>query len=318
MRNYLFLFFTILLLSCEDTNKLEAEIEAIPMEVNILRFDKEFAAVDASNLEALKRKYPVFFPEQFHDSIWLGRINDTLQQELNNEVLTKFPSEEFLEDQIVPLFQHLKYYFPTFEAPTVVTVTSDVDYQNKVIIADSLLVLSLDTYLGTDHEFYQGIKKYIAQNLKESQVAPDIAEAYARQLIPPPRTRDLLSQMMYYGKELYLKDLLLPQVKDSEKIGYTEEQLQWASENEIDMWRYFIENEMLFSTNDKLAARFIHPAPFSKFYLEIDNESPGMIGRYLGWQIVRSYMNNNDVSLEALLQLSAKEIYTHSKYKPAK
>lgn len=318
MRYYFFLFFTILLMGCEDTSKLEAEIEAIPMEVEILRFDKEFAAVNASNLEALKKKYPVFFPEQFHDSIWLGRLTDTLQQELNNEVLKKFPSEDLLEDQIEPLFQHLKYYFPTFEPPTVVTVTSDVDYQNKVIIADSLLVLSLDTYLGADHEFYGGIKRYIAQNLKESQIAPDIAEAYARQLIPPPRTRDLLSQMIYYGKELYLKDLLLPKVKDSEKIGYTEEQLLWALENEIDMWRYFIENEMLFSTNDKLAARFINPAPFSKFYLEIDNESPGMIGRYLGWQIVRSYMKNNDVSLDELLQLSANEIYTNSKYKPAK
>lgn len=318
MRYYFFLFFTILLMGCEDTSKLEAEIEAIPMEVEILRFDKEFAAVNASNLEALKKKYPVFFPEQFHDSIWLGRLTDTLQQELNNEVLKKFPSEDLLEDQIEPLFQHLKYYFPTFEPPTVVTVTSDVDYQNKVIIADSLLVLSLDTYLGADHEFYGGIKRYIAQNLKESQIAPDIAEAYARQLIPPPRTRDLLSQMIYYGKELYLNDLLLPKVKDSEKIGYTEEQLLWALENEIDMWRYFIENEMLFSTNDKLAARFINPAPFSKFYLEIDNESPGMIGRYLGWQIVRSYMKNNDVSLDELLQLSANEIYTNSKYKPAK
>ena len=36
---------------------------------------------------------------------------------------------------------------------------------------------------------------------------------------------------------------------------------------------------------------FFDASPFSKFYLEIDNQSPGRIGRWIGWQIVRSYMN---------------------------
>ena len=73
-------------------------------------------------------------------------------------------------------------------------------------------------------------------------------------------------------------------------------------------------------TNDdpKLIPRFISPAPFSKFYLEIDNESPGRVGAWIGWQIVRSYMKNNEVSLPQLLHTSAKEIFEKSKYKPKK
>tara|TARA_R100001480_G_scaffold47510_2_gene60588 strand:- start:96 stop:677 length:582 start_codon:yes stop_codon:yes gene_type:complete len=193
-----------------------------------------------------------------------------------------------------------------------------VDYNNKVILSDSLLILSLDNYLGTEHEFYGGIKKYIAQNLKESQLAPDVAEAYARQLVSKPRQRSLLAQMIFFGKELYLKDLWLPNTSDAEKIGYTEEQLAWATENEAEMWRYFVENEILYSTDAKLPARFISPAPFSKFYLEIDNESPGMIGRYLGWQIVRAYMKNNEVTVEQLLVKNANDLFTESKYKPKK
>ena len=86
----------------------------------------------------------------------------------------------------------------------------------------------------------------------------------------------------------------------------------------MDMWRYFIENELLFSTDAKLPPRFINEAPFSKFYLEIDNESPGMIGRYLGWQIVRSYMKNNDISVTQLMIQTPEEVYNNSKYKPAK
>ncbi len=124
--------------------------------------------------------------------------------------------------------------------------------------------------------------------------------------------------MVYFGKELYLKDLWLPTTSDAEKIGYTEAQLEWAKANEADMWRYFVERELLYSTSAKLPIQFINPAPFSKFYLEIDNESPGMVGRYLGWQIVRSYMENNNASLEALFTMKAEELFEKSKYKPAK
>ena len=310
----LFIFFTIV--SCSDKSAVEKEIDKIPMDVRIERFDKEFASASIEDLPGLKKKFPAFFPEQFHDSIWVGRMRDTLQQQLNREVLKVFPDNEKIEAVLYPLFQHIAYYFPEFEEPVTVTVTSDVDYQNKVIVADSLLVIGLDTYLGSEHEFYEGIKRYVAKNLKPSQLGPDVAEAYARQLIAIPRQRNLLSQMIYYGKELYLKDLWLPGISDAEKIGYTEEEMAWAVENEEEIWRYFIENELLFSSDPKLPGRFINAAPFSKFYLEIDNESPGMIGRFIGWQIVRAYMDRTDVTVPQLMIKSTDEIYTNSKYKP--
>ena len=124
--------------------------------------------------------------------------------------------------------------------------------------------------------------------------------------------------MLYEGKLLYLKDLTLPTYKDEDKIGYTKEQLDWAATNEADIWKFFIEGNILYSTDNKLASRFINPAPFSKFYLEIDNESPGRIGSYLGWQIVRSFMKNNNIPLEDMLQMDAAKIFNMSKYKPKK
>jgi gliding motility-associated lipoprotein GldB len=288
------------------------------MEVKIIRFDKEFAQASQSNLKALKSKYPIFFPTQFHDSIWLQKMEDTLQGQLNEEVVKRFPTEEKLEPELRSIFQHIKYYFPQFVTPTVVTTTSDVDYQNKIILSDSLLIIAVDTYLGSDHPFYRGIKKYISQNLNESQLAPDIAAAYAQQLIIQPQQRSLLAQMVFYGKELYLKDIWLPNSSDAEKIGYTEAQFTWAIENESEMWRYFVEKEILFSTNTKLPAQFINPAPFSKFYLEIDNESPGMVGRFLGWQIVKSYMKNNESSVQQLMIKNAEALFNESKYKPSR
>ena len=81
---------------------------------------------------------------------------------------------------------------------------------------------------------------------------------------------------------------------------------------------FFLENKLLFDANPKNEQRFIYPAPFSKFYLEIDNETPGRVGQWLGWQIVRSYMQNNEVPVTQLLKMDAKEIFEKSKYKPKK
>jgi gliding motility-associated lipoprotein GldB len=318
MKYILLVISVFFLFSCDEKSAIEKEVEKIPMEIKVMRLDQEFGQATPATLASLKQKYPVFFPEQFHDSVWIGNMNDTLQQQLVKEITEVFPSNEKIEEQVLPLFQHLKYYFPEFKEPTIVGVTSDVDYQHKVIVADTLLVLALDTYLGKDHEFYVNIKKYIAKNLEPSQLAPDIAQAYAQQLVSKPQQRTLLAQMVYFGKQMYLKDVLLPQVSDAEKMGYTQEEMQWAEDNEEEMWRYFIEKELLYSTDPKLAPRFIMDAPFSKFYLEIDNDSPGRIGQYLGWQMVRAYMENNDITVPELLSKNAAEIFKNSKYKPTK
>ena len=91
-----------------------------------------------------------------------------------------------------------------------------------------------------------------------------------------------------------------------------------GKENEYFVWTYFIENNILFNPDNNLESRFINDSPFSRFYLEIDNESSEMIGKYIGWQIVKSYMKNNDTSLKNMLNKSPIDIYNNSKYKPQK
>jgi len=318
MKFFVLVILGTFLFSCNSKSEVENEIEKIPINIEILRFDKEFAAATPEALPGLKAEFPAFFPKQYNDSIWIKKLNDTLQDQLEAEVVKTFPKEDALEEVLVPLFQHIKYYFPKFTTPLVVATTSDVDYRNKVILAENMLVIGLDNYLGSDHPFYEGIDKYISKEMKPSQIGPDVAETYARQYIKPPNQAIFLGQIIYFGKKLYLKDLWLPDATDAEKIGYTEEEFQWAEGNEEYMWRYFIERELLYSTDPKLGARFISPAPFSKFYLEIDNESPGMLGRYLGWKIVRAYMENNNTDVQRLMIMDAEEIFKNSKYKPKK
>jgi len=318
MKNTLIVFLLALIFtSCDKKSKIEKQVEAIPVEIKVARFDKAFFETPTNDLTKLKQQFPGFFPPQVEDSVWTNKMNNPLWRELYSEVQKKYSNFEPEKQKIATLFKHIKYYFPLTKTPKVITLIYEMDFNTKAIYADSLVLISLEMYLGKNHKFYE-FPDYQKQNFEPNQILPDIVSSFSATKIPNPTDKTLLSQMVFAGKELYLKDVLLPGYADNEKIGYTPEQLLFCNENESYVWRYFIEEKLLYSTDSKLGNRFINPAPFSKFYLEIDNETPGRIGTWIGWQIVRAYMKNNSVSVQQMLTLDATEIFNKSKYKPKK
>ena len=320
MKKFLLLLFVgFAVFSCKKEDKVEKEIAEIPIDFQIERFDRIFSETTVETLNKTKKEYPFMFAKKYPDSFWIAKIQDTLQQELSKETLKAFPKLDDEKEEIKKLFQHLKYYFKEFRTPRVITVTSSVDYRNKSIVTDSIVLISLDTYLGEGHHFYEGIHKYIRGNFEKEEIVVDMAAAYAETFIFQSERKTLLDEMIFHGKILYFEDKVIPFKSDAEKMGYTQDQIDWAMANEEPIWRYFIERELLFSTDAKLPSRFINPAPFSKFYLEeIDKESPGRIGAYLGWQIVRSYMENNETSFKNMLIMEPEEIFNNAKFKPRK
>ena len=308
----------VILFACNNDNRNEEEIAQIPVDIKVERFDQQFAEARPEDLPSLKRHFPYLFPKQYPDSVWIEKMQDTIQLELNEAVAEQFPDFEETEEELADLFRHIKFYFPQTKIPKVVTLTSDVDYRNQVVWADSLLLISIDTYLGEEHPLYTGVQDYIKKQFRKEQIVPDVATSFGEKIIAKDNSRSFLSDMIYFGKLLYLKDVLIPFKTDSEKIGYTEEELDWAKSNEDQIWRYFVEGELLYSSDSDLATRFLYPAPFSKFYLELDNEAPARLGQFLGWQIVRQYMEKNEVSLQEMLEKNAEIIFKESKYKPKK
>ena len=320
MQKHLFIFLMsiFLVFSCITRDKDTENIAKINIDLKVKRFDREFAKAKPSDLPMLKEAFPYLFPVQYSDSIWIAKMENGLQKELETEVDKVFPDFNKEYNDLELLFKHIKYYFPKYTVPTVVTVISEVDYNNRVILADSLLLIGIDNYLGEYHRFYQNIYKYISTGFNKKFLISDVAGSFAKRVVPRPRDRNFLSQLIYYGRELYVKDKLIPFNTDAQKIGYSLEQMDWAEANEEQIWRYFVSNELLYSTDNKLSQRFLDLVPFSKFNLELDMESPGRIGRYMGWQIVRAFMDKNKPTLQQMLNLSEEEIFKRSNYKPNK
>ncbi|NND51481.1 MAG: gliding motility lipoprotein GldB [Flavobacteriaceae bacterium] len=314
----IYFLISLVFISCKTDSKIDNEIALINADFEVERFDQIFMETSPENLPELKADYPFMFSRNFNDSVWIRRMQDSLQIELKDEVQATFGNFETEYSEIELLFKHLKYHFKEFKIPRVITVTSDVDYRNKVIATDSIVLLALDNYLGSEHKFYDGIQQYLKLNFRKEMLVSDMAEAYASNYIYQSNSRTFLDDMIYSGKLLYFKDVIIPFKSDAIKIGYREDQLEWAQANESYIWRYFVEKELLYSTDPKLAARFINPAPFSKFNLELDRESPGRLGQYIGWQIVRAYMENTDSPLKQLLTANAEDIFKNSRFKPRK
>jgi len=318
MRKILALVTLILIgFSCknEESNKLSVDVSNIEANVEIERFDIDFYNTKPSELSKTKEKYPMFFPSQ-PDSVWVNKINNKDEQELFAETQKVFSEINKEKEELTSLFKHVKYYNPKFVSPKVITMLTNIDYNNRIVYTDSLLLISLDSYLGKEHEFYNDYPAYVKQNNTKEHIVVDVAKAIVGKQMLPSMARSFIDKMIYRGKKMYLLDAYLPNTSDALKIGYSQIKLDWAERNEEQIWMYFIEKDLLYSTSKDVDKRFLDLAPFSKFYMEEDSQSPGRIGEWIGWQIVRSYMQKNDVSLHQLLQTSEDEIFKKSGYKP--
>ena len=316
-------YFTVLMVlclffSCSDKNVSKIDVSKINTNFSINRYDVDFYTSTINTLPKVKEKYPYLFPIEFTDSIALEKMKDKQEQELFAETQKIYKDFSSSENHLKLLFKHIKYYNPQFEAPKVVTMLSNIDYESRAIYADSLMLISLDVYLGKEHLFYADYPKYIKQNNTKEHIVVDVANAIIDKQIYPSKKRRFIDKMIHQGKKMYLLNLYLPQVSNQQKIGYSQEKYNWAKTNEEQTWMYFIDRKLLFSTDTKLNQRFLENAPFSKFYLEQDSLSPGRIGVWMGWQIVNSFMQNNDVSLQELLKMDEEIIFKKSKYKPKK
>lgn len=304
--------------SCSKERQNTPDLSGISSDPEIIRFEQLFYESSGDELPDLQSQFPYLFPEGNTDSVWVSKIEDEDERYLYTETQKQYADFSDQRIRLESLFNHMKYYFPSFDEPRIITMVTQVDYNNKVLYADSLLFIGLDLYLGEDHEVYADFPVYVKQNFHKDHLIVDVANAMISPLLRPTADNSFVSRMVQEGKRLEILSLLLPDVSREEIIGYTTEQWSWAASSESNIWKYFVQNELLYSTDPELSRRFIEEAPFSKFYLEVDRESPGRIGSWFGWRIAEAYWSNADPGIRELITLENEELFKRSKYKPAK
>ena len=299
------------------------EIDHDPLKEEITITDVSGAYFDPSKTnETLRGQFPDFF-QASSDSLLSTRRSDSLGLSLQRDVEKTFPKEAAIKDSLKDIFARLKHFYPNFTVPKVYLFTGELSYEYPVayFAETSDMVIGPDWFLGEKHPAYQALSvpDYFRIQMNPGNFRSKVVESIARQMVPYDiRKRKFIERMIYEGKLLVIQDALLPDTSDAFKIGYTQDEIDWAVTNAPQIYVYFTEEQLFFSDDKRLNQRFLDPAPFSKFFSENDTKSPGRIAAWMGWQICRSYLDKNkDLSLqEFLMEPDLVKIFNNSGYKP--
>ena len=325
------------LYSCKSCNNKPNKIIAPEIKkedsvkISIKRYEKALFSVDTKNLKSgLKRllpEYCFFIPENSLDDT-LGLIQmkkfleDPFIQKLYKDCIKSYPDLNGLENQLGKAFTYYKHYYPEKRIPQTFSCISGLYFEEPIRFADSVLIISLDMYMGTDYKYYKQMLSYvpiyIQKRFRKEYILTDCMRSISKTLIDNSKeNKKLLDYMIYEGKVQYFIDAMLPETPDSLKIYYSAKQLDWCDKNESSMWTFLIDKKLLYSSENNIVSKLCTDGPFTALF---SKQSPSRVGYWLGWQIVRSYMENNKkVSMRDMFKnQDAQEILEKSKYKPKK
>lgn len=312
----------------ENTISTQPDSEVSENQIAVKRYEKELFLLDKTHLKSSMAKlypeYAFFMGNQWQDTMNVLRIynflNDPNVKELYEITMNKYPDVEFLEKGLNDAFRIYQNEYPGKKIPQVFTYVSGLDVENPVYFFDTAMAIGLDLFLGADVQAYlkAGIPKYKISNFTKDNILPQCMLSVSDYIIRVDGQKNtLLDQMILAGKALYFLDVTLPEVKDEFKIGYTPEQLEWSVKNQSNIWAFIIENQLLFSSDSQGITKLITDAPYT---MGFDLKSPGRLGAFIGWQIVKGYMDEmGDIPLKQLMEnTNAQEILKISGYKPQK
>jgi len=327
-----FVFF----IACSQGAK-KPDVSEIELALKIQRFDQEFARLDSnlvlSQNRLWQKKYGDFYSDFMLHMLHVGNPADTLYmkdilpkiiKEQDFKALAKavnlaFPDLTKQEEELTLAFKYIKYYFPEYKTPNIISFFSGFSVQ--VPVGNDYIGIGLDMFLGAHSTFYpaliQSIPLYVSRRFTPENITPRVIESVLREELIPEKelNSNTLEQMIYHGKILYAMDCVLD-VADSLKIGYSKEQMEWANHYEMEVWSWFLEENLLYSTDYQRIQKYFTEAPFTPELGE-NNSSAPKLGSFIGWQIVKKYMDKHpEMTLNDLLkEENAQKILEDSKYK---
>jgi gliding motility-associated lipoprotein GldB len=333
----LFFIISFLMMACHQENKIDTS--NIKVNLTIERFDQDLSQMNPNNLKEklpqLKKKYGNFYNDYFQKILNVGPtdndkyINTVAQiiggkpfQDLQQETNQVYPNMDNIKPELTEAFKRIKYYYPDWKEPKLVTYISG--FQVQTPIGSGYVGIGLDMFLGKDSKFYpalvETVPRYISRRFTPENITPRVVEVITREDLFPELDNDktLLAKMVYNGKLLYFMKEIQPEVADSIIIGYSEKQMKWANDYESDSYAYFLDQDLLYETDYFKIQKYISEAPFTPGFGD-NNESAPKLGLFIGWQIVKNYMNENPkVSLkELMLEKDAQKILKGAKYRPS-
>jgi hypothetical protein len=329
------LIFIFLLIGC--TNSKGPDVSTIKVDIPIERFDKSFFALDTNNiavsLKELMQSHPDFYTD-FMQQILGVSGSDTSKVTLDvskifirgyssmyQRLAKQYNDINWLQKDIQKAFQYVKYYFPEYKTSKIILFMGPLDAPG-VALTGSGIAVGLHQFGGKDFPAYQSMEAqqlfpaYISRRFERQYIVVNCMKAVIEDIYPDRSgPKGLVEQMIEKGKQWWLLDKFLPAIPDSLKTGFTKQQLEWCGENEGMIWNDIITTQKDLYTKDPMAIQnYLGEAPFTQ---SLGPSSPGNMGQWIGWQIIKKFADkNSSMSVADVLKTDARKILEEAKYKP--
>jgi len=346
MRKAVIIIFCFVLFSC-DARKDIPDVSGIKVHLTVKRFENDLFGMDTLHLtesiHKIIREYPLFSADFFTNI--LGLNDSVMISNSGQEAAVKafIRDYHFLKDSANRVFtgidkqitevteglKFVKYYFPTYKLPdTLITFIGPIDANFETsfgtqgdIITPEGLGIGLQLHMGKDFSLYksdQGMERYpdyLSKTFTPDYIPVNCMKNIIDDLYPDNSVgKPLVEQMVEKGKRYYLLDKFLPRTPEYMKIAYTEKQIKDAYTNEAVIWDFFLNNELLNNAEQNSIKNYIGESPKTQ---ELGEDSPGNLGSFSGWQIVKKYMSKFPAtSLSKLMSMDPRQIYSEAKYRP--
>ncbi len=330
-RKWFLFFIFFLLFSCVENNRFELGADAEKIDVSVQRFDLALIKLDTINIvksiENLQKEFPnysqmyvntIFNEDSLISDFARKKILRFLQtpdvKKINDKIITSYSNVDDIEEELSYVFSGIHYYFPTADLPSIVFcfsgLSKKVFYNN-----DTTLSVGTEFYLGSDFPLYSSyFYDYQLIGLNKKHLTVDVTRSILESNFPYNLDeKRLLEVMIYQGRLLFLTSVLLPKKQFQDILGYDDSQWEWATNNERTIWRTIVEKKHLLSSNEELIHEYTTETPFT---MPISQDSPGRLGLFIGFQIVKSYMEKNqNIGLkELMLETNAQNLLSKSGY----
>ncbi|HSI91213.1 MAG TPA: gliding motility lipoprotein GldB [Adhaeribacter sp.] len=329
MRIPILLLCTLFLAFGCQKNKCEIpeEISNIKVDIKAQRLEKElFSLKSEAEVQDFLNKHPLFANRFLHRNRYpddqelvkslYGMASEPHLRQLVQETDERFKDMEDLENDLETAYKHLKYYYPEEKVPQLATFVTGMG--QDLYLDDSLVVWGLEFFIGPTAKYRPPYPKYILYRYDKPYVIPTTVLLLSNRFNQTdPTNNTMLAEMISNGKSLYFAQKMLPCTPESLLIGYTNQQMADVYHNQDQVWAHFVEKNLLYETNQFQIKKYVGERPNVP---EIGKQAPGRIGVWLGWQIVRKYMEDHpEITLPQLMaESNPQKILTQSKYKPKK
>ena len=345
MRLLSLLLLVIFFASCNNNNN-NPDVSGIKLDLRIDRFEKDFFNIDTNTIQAgltrLNHKYPQFYPFFANDILlmaqdhiinangevgltpsgeqiirtffsWYHPINDSLQEKYNDL--------DWLQDDLENGFKYVKHYYPRYNIPGIITFIGTFDAPGTVL-TPKYLGIGLHQFAGRNFSAYsdQGITQlypeYISRRFDKEYIVSRCFKAVVDDIYPDTtESGKLLEIMIEKGKQWFLLEKFIPDAPDSLITGYTKAQSEWVEDQEGNIWGSILQNTPdLYTMDLERVQNYMGESPRT---MDMPDQSPGNIGQWVGWQIVKKYAEKNpEFSIQQVLASQANKIFQEAKYKP--